>query len=105
MMEIAWFVCHWLNPVEAGVRLLENLGDTLAGPFMAAGLAARLFEDSKQFFDFARQFDRVDRKEQYRKRLQYVEENGILTVQAHFWKLESECRTMIEKSLFNPVAK
>lgn len=87
------------------MRLLENLGDTLAGPFMAAGLAARLFEDSKQLFGFAHNFDRVEHKEQYRQRLQYVEENGILSVQSHFWKLESECRRAIEKSSFNPVAK
>jgi len=75
MMKIGWRVVPWLNPVEANVRLLKNLADTLAGPFMAAGLAARLFDKEDDFLAFAHTFTPPESfKEQYQNRLKRLEE-------------------------------
>lgn len=99
MMEIGWFAVPWLNPVEAAVRLLKNLADTLAGPFMAAGLAARFFDNADGFLGFARHFKPPDSfAEQYRNRLKYVEEHGIREIQAPFWETEAICRKAIEQA-------
>ncbi|MCX6996472.1 MAG: hypothetical protein NTV49_05180, partial [Kiritimatiellaeota bacterium] len=98
MMEIGWFAFSWLNPVEAAVRLLNNLADTLAGPFMAAGLAARFFDKPESFLAFARSFTPPESfKEQYRDRLKYVEEHGVKAMQAPFWQSEAICRKEIER--------
>lgn len=98
MMKIGWFVIPWLNPVESAVRLLKNLADTLSGPFMAASLAARLFDKEDYFLAFARTFTPPDSfEEQYQNRLKRVEEYGIQTVQAPFWETEAICRKEIER--------
>ncbi len=100
MMKIGWFVIPWLNPVEATVRLLKNLADTLSGPFMAAGLAARCFDKEDDFLTFARTFTPLDSfEEQYQNRLKGVEELGIQTVQAPFWETEAICRKEIERAV------
>lgn len=109
IMEIGWFVVPWLNPVEATIRLLKNLADTLRGPFMAAGLAARLFDRNDDFLAFAENFIRPSRHdedakyqngmmEQYRSRLKDLKELGIQTVQAPFWETEAICRKEIERA-------
>lgn len=100
MMEIGWFVVPWLNPVEASVRLLKNLADTLCGPFMAAGLATRFFEKPESFFDFAKTFKPPAGFEaQYQNRLKTVEDSGILEMQADFWQTEAICRQHIERAV------
>lgn len=96
-MKIGWFAIPWLNPVESAERLLKNLADTLSGPFMAAGLAARLFDKEDDFLSFARTFTPPDSfEEQYQNRLKRMEEYGIQTVQAPFWETEAICRKEIE---------
>jgi hypothetical protein len=98
MMKLGWFVADWLNPVEASVRLLKNLADTLMGPLMAAGLAARFFDDANTFLVYACDFEPPEAfAEQYRERLEIVEEHGVLACQASFWNTEAECRRVIER--------
>lgn len=112
IMEIAWFAVPWLNPLEASAKLLKNLADTLEGPFLAAGLAARLFEKEESFMAFARDFtprlppdeDTPDDRRantfqrQYQDRLQVVVSNGIPAMQAPFWQTETMCRHAIDKA-------
>lgn len=119
MMKLGWMAVPWIkalastsmgiNPVEAAVRLLKNLADTLGGPFMAAGLAARLFDKADGFLSFAKDYARPAQRgedeecrtgmmEQYQDRLKYVEEHGIQAVQAPFWQAEALCRREIEKA-------
>ncbi len=100
MMKLAWLVHPWLNKVEASVRLRRNLADTLAWPSMAAGLAARCYASWEDFLSFAQEYEDVEHKEQYKIRLQQISEVGELSIQAPFWKLESECRKQIELVLF-----
>lgn len=98
MMEIAWFAVPWMNPVEASVRLLKNLADTLRGVNMAAGLASRFFQQGAAFFEFARNFSPPALfADQYRGRLKEVEQRGIREMQASFWKTEAECRKEIAR--------
>lgn len=90
MLELGWFTATWLNPVEASVRLLKNLADTLIGPLMAAGLAARLFKDTDSFMAFAHDFQPpATFEDQYADRLRIVEEQGIISCQAPFWRTEA----------------
>ncbi len=99
IMELSWFAAPWLNPVEASVRLLKNLADTLLGVSMAAGLAARLFKDAESFMAYARDFQPpATFEDQYADRLRMVEELGVLGCQASFWRMEAECRKLIEQT-------
>jgi len=99
MMELGWLAIPWCNPVEAAVRLLKNLANTLGGPFMAAGLAARFFDKAEEFIAFAWSFTPPDSFEkQYQDRLRYLEEHGILEMQAPFWTTEAICRKGIERA-------
>ena len=101
MMEIGWIARSWLDANEAIPRLLANLADTLVGPFMAAGLAAALTPTEDEFWTLARCFEpRSGFEEQYRERLKYIEEHGVLAVQARFWKLEAQCRKAIADAIF-----
>lgn len=100
MIDLGWFTIPWLNPVEATAKLLKNLADTLGGPFMAAGLAKRFFENSDGFFNFARTFTPPNGfEDQYQTRMKYVKEQGILEMQAPFWRKEALCRKKIEQAV------
>ena len=102
MISIAWFLVPRLNRREAMRRLLTNVGDTLSGPFLAVGLAARFFESSEEFFEHARTHRPGLRfPAQYADRLDYAEELGLLPVQAVFWERESRCRKRIENVVFS----
>lgn len=63
---------------------------------MAAGLAARCYGSWEGFLLFAQEYEDVEHKEQYKTRLERISDVGELSVQAPFWKLESECRKQIE---------
>lgn len=98
MMELGWFTATWLDPVEATVRLLNNLGNTLMRPLMAAGLAARFFYKPEGFFEFAKTFTPPQGfEDQYQERLAYVEKKGVLAMQAPLWRSEALCRKEIER--------
>lgn len=103
MMEIAWFAVPWLNAVEASVCLLRNFANTLMGVYMAAGLAARFFDDNKeQFLGYAHVFDPPETfREQYGDRLTTLEKESLTSVQSHFWRLESMCRKEIQDKIFS----
>ena len=102
MMQLGWMVVPWIDPVEATVRLMKNLADTLSGPFMAAGLAARFFEikgKPERFLSFAKAVKPSDRFEnQYHDRLEQVKERGVLAMQVNFWRSEALCRKEIERA-------
>jgi len=99
---MAWFAEPALNPVESMVRLLNNLANTLGHPLIAAGVAARFMGSEEDFFNFAREHTPpAGFEEQYKERLDYLEEHGVLSVQVPLWQLESECRQRIEKTAFS----
>ena len=99
MMKIGWIVRSWLLPPEAMPRLLKNLADTLAGPSMAAGLAAAWVPTEDEFWGVARRFDPPSFADQYRDRLIQIENRGVLGIQAPFWKLEAECWKVISDAV------
>lgn len=79
--------------------LLKNLANTLGGPFLAAGLAAEVVENHDEFLRVARGFAPPDGfGAQYEDRLETIEEFGIVTIQAPFWKLEAECRHRFDEA-------
>ena len=100
MMTLGWFAAPWINPVDASVRLLRNLANTLGWAYPAAGLAARFFDDKKEaFFAFARGFTSpAGFEDQYKERLDEVERWGILHMQAEFWRTEALCRKEIARA-------
>ncbi len=102
MMQLGWMVVPWIDPVEATVRLMKNLADTLCQPFMAAGLAARFFEikgKPDRFLSFAKAVKPPDGFEtQYHERLEQLKEQGTLAMQVGFWRSEALCRKEIERA-------
>lgn len=100
MMQIAWFVTHWIDPVEAMPSLLKNVADTLVGVTMAAGLAGRIYgDDVDKFMEYARKSNPpANFANQYNDRLGCIEESGIAACQAVFLKLEIGVRKLIEQS-------
>lgn len=101
MMTLGWFASPWMNPVDASVRLLRNLANTLGWAYPAAGLAARFFDDKKEaFFAFAKDFKPpAGFEDQYRNRFADVERWGILHMQARFWHTEALCRKEIARAV------
>ena len=100
MMDLAWMVRNRLPPDEAVPILLRNLADKLGGPFRGAGLAAAICADKNDFLRRARDFDPPERfSSQYSRRLESLEELGLLTAQASFWRLEVYCRRQIEQGV------
>ena len=99
-MELGWFAISWLNPVDASMRLLKNVADTLVDVSMAAGLAARLFENPEGFFEFAKTFKPPEGfEDQYQDRLKEIKDRGILAMQGTFWRTEASCRNGIERAI------
>lgn len=100
LMEIGWIMRSSL-PTDALEFLFRNLADKLSGQVSAMGLAAALIPDEALFWRMADEmFDPPPEfEEQYRKRLVLVKEIGVLRMQAPFWKLESECRAIIEDAV------
>ena len=101
MMTLGWFAAPWMNPVDASVRLLRNLANTLGWAYAAAGLAARFFDDqSEAFFAFAKDFKSpAGFEDQYKDRLADVERWGILHMQSPFWRQEARCRREIARAM------
>ena len=100
MLEIGWFIRHWLDASKAIPLLLKNIADTIFGPFMSAGLAAGIAVTEEEFCALAQEFNPPSNYEaQYRDRMKQVEELGILEIQSHFWKLETECWKVISQTV------
>jgi hypothetical protein len=103
LMQMGWVARPWLSAPEAMPRLLKNLADTLGYPFEAAGLAAALMPTVDEFWTWARDFRHPDSgfAEQYADRLKFVEDFGILEMQAPFWNLEAQCRKTITDAVLS----
>lgn len=99
MMEIAWFAFPRLNSEMALEKLFKNIADTLGGVDLAIGLAARFFSKTDDFMATARAFKPTDFKDQYQSRLKVIEEYGVQSFQASFWKTETFCRKKIEEAV------
>lgn len=96
LMEIGWIVRSWLVPEHAVPLLLQNVGNTLGGWFMSAGLAAALTSTEDEFWILARGFAPPDRfEEQYRDRIDVAKAEGVLQLQILFWKREALLRKVI----------
>ena len=78
-----------------------NVATKLSGQISAIGLAAATYSDEAFFWRIADEFydPPPEFEEQYRERLVRVRGIGVLQMQAPFWKLEAECRTIIEKAV------
>ena len=53
MMHLAWVVKKSLYKDEVLPLLLTNVANTLCGPNLAWGLAARYFENDEEFYEYA----------------------------------------------------
>lgn len=102
MLEIGWITRSWLDPSKAIPLLLKNLADTLAGPFMSAGLAAAIIaKEDEEFCEMAQDFYPPSAyQKQYQDRIKYIKENGLLSIQVPFWMLETQCWRVISNAAF-----
>lgn len=102
MMEIGWIVRRSL-PSAATEELFETLATKLSGQVSTMGLAASSFSDETLFWRVANEFydPPPEFEAQYRDRLALLKEIGVLRMQAPFWKLEAECRAIIEKTVLS----
>lgn len=98
MMELAWMVRTWIQGEMARGKLLENLAGTLAGVTMAWGLLASLLESEEEFYLAADAWKPKDFAEQYASRCREFKERGVLACQSESWRLEAQCRQLIERT-------
>jgi len=100
MMEVGWIAQPLLQAEMSTPRLLKNVADTLGGAVLGAALAAKIAGSADESWAIAHDFVPPEGfEEQYRARLEYVDEHGILSIQAPFMNREIECRRIIEDSL------
>jgi len=108
MMEIGWISRHRLTRSEGLPRLFENTAYTLAYYQEAFGLAATIATDMEEFKALAANYSAPIRfEDQYARRHAELEMQGLVSAQAHFWKLESELRAIIirvlaRRAIFEP---
>ena len=99
MMEVGWCVIPWLHPTDTASKLLKNVANTLIAASDAGGMAARLFDNPKEFTAFANAFKPPFLfEEQYHQQLEAMLKNGICARQAMFWEMEATCRKLIEQT-------
>ena len=105
-MEIAWLIRDQI-PVEiASQKLFDNVASTLMYVDQAWGLASSLFTDEDDFYQAAENYKPEERYQaQYNDRLQEFKKSTLLCYQVCFWKLESECRKLIQQALERPKQK
>jgi len=84
-----------LNPVEASVRLLKNVADTLGYWDSALGLCRSLFPTDEAFLAMADNFHPKELVEQYQDRMKLAREQGLPFFQRHFERLELRLRRLI----------
>jgi len=100
MMEVGWIAQPLLQAEMSTPRLLKNVANTLGGAVLGAALAAKIAGSADEFWAIAHDFVPPEGfEEQYRAQLEYVNEHGILSIQAPFMNREIECRRIIEDSL------
>ena len=100
MFDLAWCVRDRLNPVEASVRLLKNLADTLGYWDSALGLCRNQFLTDEAFWAMADNFKPKDFSEQYRERMVFARKQGLCVFQQRFERGELRLRRLISQSAF-----
>lgn len=98
-LEMAWFVRSLIDKPYAIAKLLGNVEQHLAYVTQSWGLAAAISESKEVFELEAAKYEAHQFGEQYELRRKHFTEQGILSCQAHFWKLEANCRKIISESL------
>ena len=98
MFDLAWCVRERLNPVEASVRLLKNVADTLGYWDSALGLCRSQFPTDEAFWAFADYFQPKELSEQYRERMDFARKQGLLIFQQRFERGELRLRRLICQS-------
>ena len=98
MFDLAWCVRHRLNSVDATVRLLKNVADTLGYWDSALGLCRALFPTDEAFFGCADKFQPKDFADQYRGRLAFARKQGLAVFQQRFERIELQLRRIISES-------
>jgi len=99
--DLAWIVRHRLNEVEASVRLLKNVADTLGYWDSALGLCSALFPTDEEFFSFADNFRPKAFPDQYQKRLDIVRQRGLAIFQKRFVQLDLRLHRVIGEFALN----
>jgi hypothetical protein len=92
MMHLAWIVQKSLYKDAVLPLLLTNVANTLCGPNLAWGLAARYFENDAEFYEYAQNWLPPSKfTEQYMIRVHFYNELGSIKTQATFIENESNC--------------
>lgn len=95
-MELAWLCRRHLSPESVLPALLENIATSCEGFSKGAGLAAAFFSDQTSFWRVAALLPPGEfPADQYRRQVARLRKTGALSLQAHFWRLETECRRRI----------
>jgi len=99
MFELAWCVRDKINPVEATVRILKNVADTLSHWDSALGLCRALYPTDEAFWAMADGFQpQQDSADQYRNRMDFVRKQGLAVFLQRFERLELRLRRLISQS-------
>jgi hypothetical protein len=92
MMHLAWAVKKSLYKDTVLPLLLTNVANTLCGPNLAWGLAARYFESDAEFYEYAQNWLPPSKfTEQYMIRVHFYNELGSIKTQATFIENERNC--------------
>ncbi len=106
MFDLAWCVRDKINPVEATVRLLKNVADTLGYWDSALGLCRALYPTDEAFWAMADGFQPPhDCADQYRDRMDFVRKQGLAVFLQRFERLELRLRRLISQSALGLTAE
>jgi len=98
IFDLSWCLRDRLNPVEASVRLLKNVADTLGYWDSALGLCRSQFPTDETFFAMADNFKPKEHSEQYRERIVFARKQGLPVFQRRFERGELHLRRLICQS-------
>lgn len=98
MFDLAWCVRDRLNPVEATVRLLKDVADTIAYWDSALGLCRSLIPAGEAFWAMADHFQPKSFAEQYQDRMNLARKEGLSMFERRFELLELRLRRLIGQS-------
>lgn len=98
MLEIAWCVRDRLNPVEATVRLLKNVADTIAYWDSSLGLCRAIYPTNDAFWTMVDSFKPKDFASQYQLRVVTAREKGLTIFQDHLERMEQRVRGLIRQA-------
>ena len=98
MFEMAWCVRTRLNPVEATVRLLKDVADTLGYWDSALGLCRSLYPTDVPFWAMVDNFKPENLANQYQDRIALARKEGLPLFAQRFLRLELRLRRLIDQS-------